>query len=217
MKLLPTVLVLAFTGVALAKEMKPEYIKKNMIFVATECSISFINMTTGKLTVDKGELATTACLIDKPFSALCTFLDSKDKEITRKRMTNIIEGQEAIVSSDSQADTIILNLVTRKFYQAANIYSQHGAGRGQKTCAGWFVYADEVNGKKTAKYQGMLKKTDRSPASTVRVNGYMKSNGTYVAPHIRTSPDSSTYNNFNPRPANTYDYGSGTKSRSKGW
>tara|TARA_B100000989_G_C19138962_1_gene302514 strand:- start:27 stop:215 length:189 start_codon:yes stop_codon:yes gene_type:complete len=30
----------------------------------------------------------------------------------------------------------------------------------------------------------------------VSVNGYWKSNGTYVAPHFRTSPDSSIYNNF---------------------
>ena len=30
----------------------------------------------------------------------------------------------------------------------------------------------------------------------VSVNGYFKSNGTYVMPHIRTSPDSSIYNNF---------------------
>lgn len=30
----------------------------------------------------------------------------------------------------------------------------------------------------------------------VSVNGYWKNNGTYVAPHIRTSPDSSIYNNF---------------------
>jgi len=28
------------------------------------------------------------------------------------------------------------------------------------------------------------------------VNGYVKSNGTYVAPHIRTSPDSFKFNNF---------------------
>lgn len=27
-------------------------------------------------------------------------------------------------------------------------------------------------------------------------NGYQKSNGTYVAPHIKTTPDNSTYNNY---------------------
>jgi hypothetical protein len=51
---------------------------------------------------------------------------------------------------------------------------------------------------------------ERSPASTVRVKGYMKRDGTYVAPHIRTSPDSSIYNNFNPRPKSY-------KSKSRGW
>ena len=30
----------------------------------------------------------------------------------------------------------------------------------------------------------------------VSVNGYYKSNGTYVAPHIRASPDSVCWNNF---------------------
>ena len=32
--------------------------------------------------------------------------------------------------------------------------------------------------------------------SQVYVNGYYKSNGTYVKPHYRTSPDSSPYNNY---------------------
>jgi hypothetical protein len=30
----------------------------------------------------------------------------------------------------------------------------------------------------------------------VSVNGYFKGNGTYVAPHIRTSPDNFTWNNL---------------------
>ncbi len=30
----------------------------------------------------------------------------------------------------------------------------------------------------------------------VSVDGYFRSNGTYVAPHFRTSPDSFTFNNF---------------------
>jgi len=30
-------------------------------------------------------------------------------------------------------------------------------------------------------------------------DGYMKSNGTYVAPHIKTTPDNNTYNNYKPR------------------
>ena len=38
--------------------------------------------------------------------------------------------------------------------------------------------------------------TANSASAYVSVNGYFKSNGTYVAPHIRTSPDSSIYNNF---------------------
>ena len=30
-------------------------------------------------------------------------------------------------------------------------------------------------------------------------SGYQKSNGTYVAPHIKTTPDNNTYNNYKPR------------------
>ena len=30
----------------------------------------------------------------------------------------------------------------------------------------------------------------------VHVDGYMKGNGTYVAPHIRTYPDGNPYNNL---------------------
>ena len=32
--------------------------------------------------------------------------------------------------------------------------------------------------------------------ATVFVDGYFKSNGTYVAPHIRTSPNNSIYDNY---------------------
>ncbi|WP_395092877.1 hypothetical protein ACF3NR_02280 [Vaginella massiliensis] len=28
-------------------------------------------------------------------------------------------------------------------------------------------------------------------------DGYMKSNGTYVAPHVKSRPDNNTYNNYN--------------------
>lgn len=35
-----------------------------------------------------------------------------------------------------------------------------------------------------------------SNARQVKVRGYFKQNGTYVAPHIRTSPDRSIWNNY---------------------
>ena len=30
-------------------------------------------------------------------------------------------------------------------------------------------------------------------------SGYQKSNGTYVAPHIKTTPDNKTWNNYKPK------------------
>lgn len=36
-----------------------------------------------------------------------------------------------------------------------------------------------------------------SAQAYVHVKGYTKSNGTYVAPYIRTNPDSVCWNNFN--------------------
>lgn len=44
-------------------------------------------------------------------------------------------------------------------------------------------------------------------ARQVQVRGYVKDNGTYVAPHLRSSPDSSIYNNNSnlyQRPVPTY-------------
>jgi len=38
--------------------------------------------------------------------------------------------------------------------------------------------------------------TTTSAQAYVYVNGYTKSNGTYVSPHIRTSPDGYCFNNF---------------------
>ena len=38
-----------------------------------------------------------------------------------------------------------------------------------------------------------------SANALVNVNGYFKQNGTYVMPHIRTSPDGIPFNNFSYR------------------
>lgn len=38
--------------------------------------------------------------------------------------------------------------------------------------------------------------TANTASAYVSVNGYFKSNGTYVAPHFRTSPDGYKWNNF---------------------
>ena len=38
-----------------------------------------------------------------------------------------------------------------------------------------------------------------SANALVNVQGYFKGNGTYVMPHIRTSPDGNPYNNFSYR------------------
>lgn len=35
-----------------------------------------------------------------------------------------------------------------------------------------------------------------SASAFVSVNGYWKSNGTYVMPHFRTAPDNSLFNNY---------------------
>lgn len=42
------------------------------------------------------------------------------------------------------------------------------------------------------------KKNDNGGQYIVQ-NGYQKSNGTYVAPHIKTTPDKNTYNNLMPK------------------
>ena len=42
-----------------------------------------------------------------------------------------------------------------------------------------------------------------APADDVYVDGYFRSDGTYVRPHIRSSPDSSISNNYGP---SQYDY-----------
>lgn len=38
--------------------------------------------------------------------------------------------------------------------------------------------------------------SSHSAQAYVSVDGYYRSNGTYVAPHIRTSPDGVCWNNF---------------------
>ena len=38
---------------------------------------------------------------------------------------------------------------------------------------------------------------DAAQAQYVHVDGYVRSNGTYVAPHIRTYPDGNPWNNLN--------------------
>ena len=42
-----------------------------------------------------------------------------------------------------------------------------------------------------------LSGTISSSFATVFVDGYFRSNGTWVAPHIRSAPDGNPYNNLN--------------------
>jgi hypothetical protein len=49
-------------------------------------------------------------------------------------------------------------------------------------------------------------------AGSVQVDGYFKSNGTYVRPHYRSSPDSSVWNNWSTEGnVNPYTGAGGTK------
>lgn len=46
-----------------------------------------------------------------------------------------------------------------------------------------------------------------------RVGGYVRQNGTYVAPHYRTTPNSSIYDNYSTRPnVNPYTGQTGTRT-----
>lgn len=50
-------------------------------------------------------------------------------------------------------------------------------------------------------------------SAQVHVDGYYRSNGTYVAPHYRSSPDSSRLNNWSTEPnVNPYTGQQGTES-----
>jgi hypothetical protein len=52
------------------------------------------------------------------------------------------------------------------------------------------------------------------PASAqVGVNGYYRSNGTYVQPYVRSAPDSSYNNNWSVKPnVNPYSFQGGTRN-----
>jgi hypothetical protein len=48
----------------------------------------------------------------------------------------------------------------------------------------------------------------------VNVNGYTKSNGTYVQPHVRTKPDGNPYNNYSSPGGSVYRNNSGSYQNS---
>lgn len=50
----------------------------------------------------------------------------------------------------------------------------------------------------------------------VHVNGYYRSNGTYVQPHVRTAPDHTPTNNYS-YPGNTNPYTGQTAGGSTSW
>jgi hypothetical protein len=51
----------------------------------------------------------------------------------------------------------------------------------------------------------------QAQAETVRVKGHVNRNGVYVAPHVRTAPDSRTTNNWESKPnINPYSGKAGT-------
>lgn len=63
------------------------------------------------------------------------------------------------------------------------------------------TYGNSFFTPKISTYSYSAPKTERnySNGGQYKVqSGYQKSNGTYVQPHIKTTPDNKTYNNFKP-------------------
>lgn len=59
---------------------------------------------------------------------------------------------------------------------------------------------------------GVLAFAGPALAADTRVNGYIKKDGTYVAPHVRSAPDSSSNNNWSTQGnSNPYTGQAGTK------
>lgn len=56
------------------------------------------------------------------------------------------------------------------------------------------------NSYSTPSYSAPKKERNYNNGGQYKVqSGYQKSNGTYVAPHIKTSPDNKTWNNYKPK------------------
>lgn len=64
-------------------------------------------------------------------------------------------------------------------------------------------------------YESPKKKNNDNGGQPYIQDGYLKKNGTYVEPHVKTKPDDKKWNNYNElhKPKKRIDYGSNPDSR----
>jgi hypothetical protein len=120
------------------------FLKDSVALISSKCSMTIVNMVKGEMVIKDTTATSVACTVQE-HSANCNFLDENLKPFANREMINAVSGQEAIITTSSGGDSIVLNLVTRKYYHTANILFEHGSARGQKTCVGHFAYGKELN------------------------------------------------------------------------
>lgn len=70
--------------------------------------------------------------------------------------------------------------------------------KANKEAYGGYSSSSRSSSSSTPSYSQPKQERNYDNGGSVRVqNGYTKSNGTYVAPHVKTRPDNKTYNNYN--------------------
>lgn len=122
-----------------------EYLDKSFFLIQDKCYSSIIDMNKGILKGTDVPPSSIVCEPKKANVSFCIFVDSNNKEFARMDMTNMIEGSQAIIASNSGADLVIVNLTSRQIFSSTRIQVDHGRIRGNKTCSGKLIYSHEVS------------------------------------------------------------------------
>lgn len=124
---------------------------KRFYMMMDECSIVGVEMNTGKLNTMKSESFTVACVPSGRAQSECSFFDVKNKPFANTKMLSVIDGAEAVIASDGNADLFVVNLIGRKIMSLTRVNFDHGRVRGSKTCSGHLFYDEDIDSMKSGK------------------------------------------------------------------
>lgn len=113
-----------------------------VILLADSCKAIIVDMGTGVLKVEEGDIFTAKCELKDDLNISCSYTDSKNKVYAKRDLVGGISGSEGAILSDS--DKFLVNAVTKKFYSEANINLADNRIRGKKICSGDWLYKKEL-------------------------------------------------------------------------
>lgn len=141
-------IILLITFLSFNSYSETQDFREDFFLLYSECKTIIVDMGKGSITQSTGDPLFVGCEKKKQNEYLCLFLDKNAKKLISKlKLAGYIIDSEGIVTNQTMNDTIIINMVSRRFIARSNVNLDSSRIRGTKICTGEFIYESEFKKK----------------------------------------------------------------------